>query len=365
MEQNMKKLSQFTSFLLLTSAVISSTFINIAVAEDANEVSNTVIPRPVKVIQVDVGTEYRERFLPGEVKASDKAALSFRVAGEIAQILVRPGDPVEPGDILAILDSDIYQQQLAVAQAQYELAKVLFERNESLVEQGVVSRNDYDQAKSDYTIAQAALDKAKTDVTYTKLRAPYQGVISKRNKREFEFVQAQEEVMGIRTDSAADISFQLPEQFIGFLQKSDKSLEDIDNIEVKFDSREQWYPARLKELNTVADPTTSSYTIILTLPMPEELNVLPGMSARVKVKLPARTADAHPKIPKGAVVQEKQQAYVFTWSPTQQRVKKVPVTLQGTRMMSGLNDGDWLVVAGAAELKDGQAAVKWIKERGL
>ncbi|WP_194944974.1 efflux RND transporter periplasmic adaptor subunit [Shewanella sp. TC10] len=361
----MKKLSQFTSFLLVSSAVISSSFINTAIAEDANGANLQVIPRPVKVIQVDVGTEYRERFLPGEVKASEKAALSFRVSGEIAEILVRPGDSVEPGDILATLDSDIYQQHLAVAQAQYELAKVLFERNESLVEQGVVSRNDYDQAKSDYTIAQAALDKAKTDVTYTKLRAPYQGVISKRNKREFEFVQAQEEVMGIRTDSAADISFQLPEQFIGFLQKTDKNLQDIDNIEVKFDSRDQWYPARLKELNTVADPTTSSYTIILTLPMPNELNVLPGMSARVKVKLPARTADAHPKIPAGAVIKENQQAYVFTWSPAEKRITKVPITLQGTRMMTGLNDGDWLVVAGASELEDGQAAVKWIKERGL
>lgn len=362
----MKKLNQFPSFLLLTSAVFSSSFFFPAIAADNNDVqTSSVIPRPVKVDQVDIGTDYRERFLPGEVKASEKAALSFRVSGEIAQIIVRPGDAVEAGDVLATIDDAIYLQHLAVAEAQYELAKVLFERNESLVEQGVVSRNDYDQAKSDYTIAQAALDKAKTNVTYTKLRAPYKGVISKRNKREFEYVQAQEEVMGIRTESAADISFQLPEQFIGFLQKSDKSLQDIDNVEVKFDSRDHWYAATLKELTTVADPTTSSYTIILTLPMPDELNVLPGMSAQVKVKLPARTADSHPRIPAGAVITENQQEYVFVWSPEQKQVNKVAVTLQGTRLMSGLQDGEWLVVAGATELKDGQSAVKWIKERGL
>ncbi|MDO6611417.1 efflux RND transporter periplasmic adaptor subunit [Shewanella sp. 1_MG-2023] len=362
----MKKLNQFASFLLITSTTFSCLFTFSASAASSDEATSvSSIPRPVKVEQVDIGTEYRERFLPGEVKASEKAALSFRVSGEIAQILVRPGDPVKAGDILATLDSDIYQQQLAVAQAQFELAKVLFERNESLVEQGVVSRNDYDQAKSDYTIAQAALDKAKADVTYTNLIAPYQGVISKRMKREFEFVQMQEEVMGIRTESAADISFQLPEQFIGFLQKSDKSLQDINNIEVKFDSRDHWYAAKLKELNTVADPTTSSYTIILTLPMPDELNVLPGMSAQVKVKLPARTADAHPKIPAGAMVKENQDTFVFVWLPEEKRIKKVAVTLQGTRLMTGLNDGDWLVVAGASELKDGQSAVKWIKERGL
>ncbi|WP_227006607.1 efflux RND transporter periplasmic adaptor subunit [Shewanella donghaensis] len=362
----MKKLSKFTSVLAFTLVTYSSQFIAFhSSAADNDAVTHHEVPRPVKVKQIDIGNDFRERFLPGEVRASEKAALSFRVAGEIAEILVRPGDTVEQGQVLARLDGAIYIQQLAVAQAQFELAKVLFERNESLVDQGVVSRNDYDQAKSDFTIAQAALDKAKADVTYTKLLAPYEGIISKRSKRAFEFVQAQEEVMGIRTESAIDISFQLPEQFIGAIQKADTSFQEMQNVEVKFDSRDHWYTASLKELTTVADPTTGSYTLILTLPMPEQLNVLPGMSAQVKVKLPARTADSHPIIPAGAVIIENEQAFVFRWSPNDRSVARVPVTLQGTRLMSGINDGDWLVIAGASELKDGQAAVQWIKERGL
>lgn len=120
----------------------------------------------------------------------------------------------------------------------------------------------------------------------------------KRDRRKFEFVMAQESVLGIRTESFVDVSFQLPEQFIGAIQRQSPANEQTSNIEVKFDSRNQWYPAKLKELSTLADSTIASYTIILTLPIPEQLNVLPGMAASVRVKLPHRGASTRPSNPK-------------------------------------------------------------------
>jgi len=234
-----------------------------------------------------------------------------------------------------------------------------------LVEQGVVSRNDYDQSKSDFTIATAALDKAKTDLTYTKLVAPYDGVISKRNRRAFEFVKAQEAVLGIRTESFIDVGFQLPEQFVGAIQSQSQQGKSVNSIEVKFDSRQIWYPATLKEMSTLADASTGSYTLILTLPMPEKLNVLPGMAASVKVKLPYRGSQSNPTIPAGAIVEQQGQSFVYRWLPNDRKVEKVAVTLQDNQLISGMEDGDWLVIAGAAELADGDAAVQWIKERGL
>lgn len=355
----------FSSSIMLISLMVAPP----SIASDSNEITVDAnaqpFARPVKVIQLDIGKGFRERLLPGEVRAADKASLSFRVAGQIADIYVRPGDHVKAGDLLAKLDSDLYQQQYEVAKAQYELAKVLFERSSSLVEQGVVSRNDFDQSKSDFTIARAALDKAETDLAYTQLKAPYDGMISKRDRKQFEFVQAQESIMGIRTESFIDISFQLPEQFIGAIQANRLEQGQVDNVDVKFDSRDAWYKATLKELSTVADPSTGSYTIILTLKMPTELNVLPGMAASVRVKLPYRGASSNPVIAAGARVEENGQTYVFRWLPEQRKVEKVAVTLNDHQLESGLEDGDWLVVAGASELTDGESTVRWVKERGL
>ncbi|GIU32054.1 multidrug resistance protein [Shewanella colwelliana] len=321
--------------------------------------------RPVKVTQFVYGQGTRERILPGEVRASDRAVLSFRVAGEIANILVSPGDEVRMGDPLATLDPAIYEQQRAVAKAQFELAKVLFERASNLVEQGVVSRGDFDQSKSEFTVAQAALDKANSDLTYTRLLAPYDGVISKRYMRVFQYAQMQEPVLGIQTESAVDVSFQLPEQFIGALQRLNRFDNDHAAIQVKFDSRDEWFVAGLKELNTVADPDTGSYTLVVTLPIPEQLNVLPGMAASVKAVLPSDVNDGGLKVSEGAILESDGQSYVFRWLEGLNRVEKVPVVVESNRIIKGLNDGDWLVVAGASELVDGQNAVRWIKERGL
>ncbi|MCL2918002.1 efflux RND transporter periplasmic adaptor subunit [Shewanella litorisediminis] len=322
-------------------------------------------PRPVKVSQITLADGMNQRLLPAEVRASERAGLSFRVSGEIQQINVRPGEEVKAGQVLALLDPALYEQHLEVARAQYELAKVLYERNLSLVEQGVVSRNDFDKSKSNFDVAEAAFDKAQVELAYTRLLAPYDGVISKRNKRQFEFVRAQETVLGIRTENQIDVSFQLPEQFIGAIQRYQGDTTKILPPEVRFDSRDAWFTAKLKEMSTVADSATGSYTVILTLAMPVDLNVLPGMSALVRVSLPAKELDVGFDVPEGALVTEAGQTFVFRWLAEADKVEKVPVSIKDGKLVSGLNDGDFLVIAGADELKDGQAAVRWVKERGL
>lgn len=85
-------------------------------------------PRPVKVSQIALADNMNQRLLPAEVRASERAGLSFRVSGEIMDILVRPGEEVKAGQLLAKLDPALYEQQLAVAKAQYALAKVLYEQ---------------------------------------------------------------------------------------------------------------------------------------------------------------------------------------------------------------------------------------------
>ncbi|QYJ76046.1 efflux RND transporter periplasmic adaptor subunit [Shewanella sp. FJAT-52076] len=331
----------------------------------ASQATTGEASRPVKVSQITLAEGMNQRLLPAEVRASERAGLSFRVSGEIMDILVRPGEEVKAGQLLAKLDPALYEQQLEVARAQYALAKVLYERNLSLVEQGVVSRNDFDKSKSNHDVAKAALDKAEVELAYTRLLAPYDGVISKRDKRQFEFVRAQEPVLGVRSENLIDVSFQLPEQYIGPIQSYQATTGKLLTPEVRFDSRDSWFAATLKEMSTVADSSTGSYTVILTLPMPEQLNILPGMSATVRVSLPTEALIPPPSIPAGAVVQEGEKTWVFRWLPESQRLQKAEVVLKDGVLVSGLNDGDFVVVAGADELRDGQSAVRWVKERGL
>ncbi|UQN40701.1 efflux RND transporter periplasmic adaptor subunit [Agarivorans sp. B2Z047] len=351
-----------------TSSVLSviafSSFLLVGCNKDPIE-STVNHLRPVKVKQIEIGDGARVRTLPGETFASDTAILSFQVAGRLDEILVRPGDAVKAGQPLARLDPAMYNQELEVAKANYYLAKVLFDRANQLVDRGVISRSDFDRAKSEYTISQAALDKAEVNLSYTQVLAPYDGLIASKYAEQFEFVYEKQKVLSLQTESTVDVNFQLPESLIGNFQDARRKGEPQPIISVQFQGREQWYQARLKELSTVADSSTGSYTIVVTLPIPEELNIFPGMATNVQIKSTGQSRSKLVRAPAGSLVEEDGKNFVFVWDDQKQTVTKTQVELEDDAITSGLNDGDWLVIAGASELSDGQPAVKWVKERGL
>ncbi len=282
-------------------------------------------PRPVKLMQVQIGDSQKERILPGEVQASVQAVLSFRVSGEVNEIMVRAGEEVRAGDLLATLDPAMYEQAYQVAKAQYELARVLYKRARQLVKKGFISRNEFDKSKSQLATAKSALDKATNDRDYTKLLAPYGGAISTRYAEQFEFVSEKQQVLGIHTESFVDVSFQLAEQYIGAFQVVQKQGEGAPKAGVHFEGKDQWFEARLKELSTVADPSTASYTVVVTLPVPAQVNVLSGMNAKVKILVPSLGNSKPPKIPESALVGDNGQHFVFRWLPeSKKNWKKLP-----------------------------------------
>lgn len=323
-------------------------------------------PRPVKVMQIDLAQGVTTRILKGEVQASERAILSFRVPGEINRIHVRAGQSVKKGELLASLDPATYQQDLAVAEANYELRSALLARSTQLVAEHFVSKNDHDETKSAYVSAKSSLATQQNRLDYTQLRAPYDGVISSRYAREHQFVAEKQEIFDFQGETNVDVLFQLPEQYIGAFQRNQNKTMGTANVKlaVKFSGRDGWSSATLKELSTIADSATGSYSVVATLSKPEKFNALPGMAAEVKLEVPIQT-DQQTKLPSGAVLVEDGQQYLFVWLSEQNRVKKVAVEVENNILKKGVNDGDWIVSAGAHELIDGQSAVQWIKERGL
>ncbi|MBC7002682.1 efflux transporter periplasmic adaptor subunit, partial [Photobacterium sp. BZF1] len=66
-----------------------------------------------------------------------------------------------------------------------------------------------------------------------------------------------------------------------------------------------------------------------------------------------------------ALINENGQTYVFRWEQEVNKLTKVAIKIEDNQLVDGLSDGDWVVEAGVSELRDGQTAVQWIKERGL
>ncbi|PSV13574.1 efflux RND transporter periplasmic adaptor subunit [Photobacterium leiognathi] len=315
--------------------------------------------RPVKLQSVSVGDNESLRSFPAIVEAGDKAVLAFRVSGQLNNVQAHPGEFVRKGQTLATLNPDELSLLVKQAQAQYDLANVQFKRNSQLRKTNVVSELDYDASKANLKQAKAALDKAKSNLSYAKLIAPYDGHLSLSMIENFEYVAAKQPVMHIQSAKLINMTFQLPDYLLARFQGH---AEEI-NPTVAFDAlANQTFPAQFKEIDTEPDSKTSSYKVTLSMARPEGSNIMPGMSGSVTIVLPHGNAGA---IPTRAVITEGNKHFVWRVNDKQQ-VERVEVTLdKNNRVISGLNDGDVIATSGVSELQAGQKVRSWIKERGL
>lgn len=324
--------------------------------------------RPAQLMQVDETQGPRLREFPAVVQAAKVAQLTFRVAGEVTQLPARPGTEVEQGDLIARLDPTDYQLAVNQAKARYELAASQYERNKVLVKEGVMSDAQFDQIESELAVAKSNYETAKANLRYTRLTAPFDGVVANLAVEAYENVQAKQPIVTLQISNAIDVSIQVPETLFARVKR-----QTDYQPEVRFDAApEQTYPAHLKEWDSQSDGATNSYEVVFTLPRPDGINILPGMTATVIVDINqvTRSSQTGVIVPTKAVFTENaDDAYVWVVD-NEMRVKKRRITPgsmtnQGLTVLDGLSAGETIVTAGVHQLKEGQQVREWKRERGL
>jgi RND family efflux transporter MFP subunit len=324
--------------------------------------------RPAQLMQVDETQGPRLREFPAVVQAAKVAQLTFRVAGEVTQLPARPGTEVTQGDLIARLDPTDYQLAVNQAKARYELAASQYERNKVLVEEGVMSDAQFDQIESELAVAKSNYETAKANLRYTRLTAPFDGVVANLAVEAYENVQAKQPIVTLQISNAIDVSIQVPETLFARVKR-----QTDYQPEVRFDAApEQTYPAHLKEWDSQSDGATNSYEVVFTLPKPDGINILPGMTATVIVDINqvTRSKQNGVIVPTKAVFTENaDDAYVWVVD-NEMRVKKRRITPgsmtnEGLAVLDGLSAGETIVTAGVHQLKEGQQVREWKRERGL
>ncbi|MDR6407514.1 efflux RND transporter periplasmic adaptor subunit [Paraburkholderia terricola] len=133
--------------------------------------------------------------LTGSLRAVTQAAVKSKVAGSALDVLVREGDAVKTGQILAKIDARDYvaraeqsRGQMAAMAGQLDIARQTLDNNRVLVEKGFISKNAFDTAQSQYEIARANLDAARAALASSNLsladtvvRSPLDGQIATRS----------------------------------------------------------------------------------------------------------------------------------------------------------------------------------------
>lgn len=330
------------------------------------------IIRPIKSVKIGDAAILAGKDFPGVAKATQEVDLSFRVSGVLASMPIKIGQKVRLGDELAHLDHRDFEVEvanamasLASAKAQLTNAKVENERvikvqktNPDVVSKSTIDLRlaTYEQAQAGYASAQALLDAAKDKLSYSTLKAPFDGIIVRRYIENFQDVIPNTPVFRLVDISKIEMDVHVPENLIS-------KLPYVRNIQVTFESFPKVsIPAEIKEVSNEASLATRAYQVRLIMTPPADIKVLPGMTGRAYGEISNSNNNKNNiVIPLTAVFSSADSTSTFVWKydpelniVNKHQVEKGILTAQGLMINKGLNYGDIIVTAGVQILTEGQ-----------
>lgn len=317
----------------------------------------------VKILELSNHSVKEERlYFPAVANAAERSHLSFRVAGEISKIYVKEGDQLKKGDLIAELDPTDYQLDVDNASARYSVVNSQYKRSKPLVDKGLLAKSQFDEIAANRQIAYAELQLSKLRLSFTQLKAPVDGIISRVSADQFENIQVGQQVVNIHSVESVEVLIQLPDRLY-VNQPSQQSLEKVNAV-VKVPSGNE-YSAQIKEFTTEPDPATGTFTVTLSLPMPEEEYILDGMA----VEVTSKGEDIGLELNRGVQVpveaifnadgDELGREYKFVWvlnsdgTVSKQPVQTGKASKESVQILEGLTNDQTVVIAGVSKLRDG------------
>jgi RND family efflux transporter MFP subunit len=257
---------------------------------------------------------------------------------------------------------------VAKARASELDARQQFQRYRDLYVKKQVSKADFDKYKSQADIALARLQDAQNRLSDTYLRAPFEGVVALRYVENYEDVMAKEPIVSFQDISEVEVLVDVPENIMSSLKEGRKS-SAVAEFTV---APGKQYPLVLKEFSTQADPRTQTYQVTLLMTQPEDIVVLPGMTANVVGTTRAVEEITSIIIPAMAVfADETGNSNVWIVNRDSMTVHKRQITqgaLSGTSnivIATGLEPGESIAVTGVTQLRENMKIRDLAKQKGF
>lgn len=311
--------------------------------------------RPARILEIGSDTADSSLRFPGRVRAAERADLSFGVAGRLVELPVKEGDRVAEGALIARLEPANFQARLAAAEAEFEKARLDYERVNRVWEQSrAVARQEVDQKRTALEVARSNLAAARKELADARLTAPFAGVIVHRHVQNFRSVQANEPIVSLQNPRELEVVIHVPERVVRAGARGGGGFATFDDLP------ERRFAVQMKAFAAEADPQTQTYEVILALERPDDVTILPGMSATVFPGGSAADASAgEVMIPLAAVAPGPAgEARVWVVDPSTSRVslrevETGPVREERIVVTRGLVPGERIVTTGVGALRDG------------
>ncbi len=338
--------------LIITSTILSSAALLQAcgVGEASNSTAEEIqaaMPVPVEVafpLREDIYATYHAT---ATIASDIDAPVLARVQGEVVQLLVEEGDRVLQGQALARLDGERLRLDMLAAKANLNQVRKEFDRYGDLAERGLVSESMFDGLRYDVAALQATYELKKLNYDYSEIRAPISGVVSSRDIKLGQNVSANSVAFRI-TDSAELVAYlQIPQAELAKFSAGHSARLRVDSMP------DTEFSATIVRISPTIDTSNGTFRATAIVDNRDGY-LVPGMFARFTVSY-----EKHEDVltvPTDAIVEEDNEmtVYVVADGEVTRRIVTTGISTNGqVEILSGLEEGEGIVVVGHSGLRDG------------
>jgi membrane fusion protein (multidrug efflux system) len=283
----------------------------------------------------------------GTIRAARGVELSAETSGEVIAIRVQSGDQVKAGQPILTLNDSMERANLKRQEANLKLARLLYERDSSLVKKKSIPQSQYDRSQADLDSAIAQLAETDARLDNKSIVAPFGGTTGIIKVKVGDYIESGTPITNLQDLSELEIDFSVPDRYVSNLRPG---LEIAVHVAA---FPEQEFHATLTALDARVD--TGTRNLMLRATLTDSKGLLPGMFARMIIDLdqPTRVVT----VPETAVSYSLHgnTVYVLTQSKGQTtanpRVVKTGATRDGQiAITDGLLSSEWVVTVGQNKL---------------
>lgn len=315
--------------------------------------------RAARIEQVQPAQSAAVRDFVGRVEARLTVDLSFQVGGRLADFPVSEGEQIVQGTPVAALETQDFDRALREARVQLQQAQQNLDRQRTLHERGIASDAALEDAQTAYDLRAVALDNARQNRQYAAIEAPFDGLVSRRLVDNFTTIAPGQPVVRLQDVGELRVAIQVPESVLALVDET----EPVE-VTARFPFLpEESFVLEFRELESEPDPSSQTYKALFALPNDIPANILPGMSANVRVVTETTNAVVNtgvrvPVTALDAVSSGGFQVWVYDQSVGTVSARSVvvgPVNGDTALVEGGLEAGEQIVTAGIPSLYEGMA----------
>jgi RND family efflux transporter MFP subunit len=319
-------------------------------------------PAKVRVAEAKNGLVSPQAEFIGTVFFQEVSDVASEVSGIVEVVKFDEGQRTKQGQVLVKLSGDLLQKRLQATASSHEQvlsdlerARIDLERMEKLFQQESVAKQQFDEhtyrvkgLENRAASLQAEVERLELELQKKTIKAPFNGVVIKRNVDRGEWVSEGDSVATIGKDEVMEIVVNVPEWVLKHVTKG---------AQVNMKARGQELTGEVLAIVPEGDIATRTFPV--KIQVQNALSLMEGMEARVS--LPAGERKEVLIVPRDAVISMFGQTVVF--AVTESKASMIPVTVVGYEGLAvgisaqGLEDGMKVVVKGNERLRDGQSVV--------